>query len=139
MSQDQDRRRNPRVRVAACATLQTKGVLNPNDQAFCSVRDVSQGGIGLETGQPALFIDLDSVIVGPLDDYFSIGAPGDVYVARNWARPLDKPAFRAWPIISSNVLTFGGLKVDPEARVVNQDGEVVQVMTAHLVVPRRPA
>jgi hypothetical protein len=54
MSQDQDRRRNPRVRVAACATLQTKGVLNPNDQAFCSVRDVSQGGIGLETGQPPM-------------------------------------------------------------------------------------
>jgi len=43
----------------------------------------------------------------------------------NWARPLDKPAFRAWPIISSNVLTFGGLKVDPDARVVNQDGEVI--------------
>lgn len=38
----------------------------------------------------ALFVDLDSVIVGPLDDYFSIGNPGDVYVARNWARPLEK-------------------------------------------------
>ncbi len=54
MSQDQDRRRNPRVRVAACATLETKGVLNANDQAFCSVRDVSQVGIGLETGQPPM-------------------------------------------------------------------------------------
>ena len=38
----------------------------------------------------ALFIDLDSVIVGSLDDYFSIGEPGDVYVARNWARPLER-------------------------------------------------
>ena len=37
-----------------------------------------------------LFIDLDSVIVGPLDDYFSIGSPQDVYVARNWARPFEK-------------------------------------------------
>jgi hypothetical protein len=45
---------------------------------------------GLVTGTPALFIDLDSVIVGPLDDYFSIGAPDEVYVARNWARPLEK-------------------------------------------------
>jgi hypothetical protein len=45
---------------------------------------------GLTTGEPALFIDLDSVIVGSLDDYFSIGAPDDVYVARNWARPLEK-------------------------------------------------
>jgi hypothetical protein len=38
----------------------------------------------------ALFIDLDSVIVGPLDDYFEIGSPQDVYVARNWARPLER-------------------------------------------------
>ncbi len=45
---------------------------------------------GLETGVPALFIDLDSVIVGAIDDYFSIGEPADVYVARNWARPLER-------------------------------------------------
>jgi hypothetical protein len=38
----------------------------------------------------ALFVDLDSVIVGPLDDYFTQGSPGDVFVARNWARPLEK-------------------------------------------------
>lgn len=38
----------------------------------------------------ALFVDLDSVIVGPIDDYFSLGDPNDVYVARNWARPLRK-------------------------------------------------
>ena len=44
---------------------------------------------GLEPG-PALFIDLDSVVVGPLDDYFTHGDPNDVYVARNWARPMQK-------------------------------------------------
>ena len=38
----------------------------------------------------ALFIDLDTVIVGPLDDYFTFGDPGDVILARNWARPLDR-------------------------------------------------
>jgi hypothetical protein len=54
MSQDQDRRRGKRVRVAAFATLETRGVLNPNDQALCSVQNVSQSGIGLETGQPPL-------------------------------------------------------------------------------------
>ncbi len=36
----------------------------------------------------ALFIDLDSVIVGNIDPYFEIGADDDVYLARNWARPL---------------------------------------------------
>lgn len=40
--------------MAACATLETKGVLCPNDQAMCAVRDVSRTGIGLETGQPPL-------------------------------------------------------------------------------------
>ncbi len=38
----------------------------------------------------ALFIDLDSVIVSPLDDYFTYGEPGDVILARNWARPLKR-------------------------------------------------
>ena len=54
MNHDQDRRRGARVRVAAFATLETKGVLNPGDQALCSVRDVSKSGIGLETGQPPM-------------------------------------------------------------------------------------
>lgn len=45
---------------------------------------------GLTTGEPALFVDLDSVIVGPVDDYFTVGEPGDVFVARNWARPLER-------------------------------------------------
>lgn len=37
---------------------------------------------------PALFIDLDSVIVASLDPYFSHGDPGAVILERNWARPL---------------------------------------------------
>jgi tricarballylate dehydrogenase len=31
----------------------------------------------------------------------------------------------AWPIISANVFTFGGLKVDSHARVVDQDGRAI--------------
>ncbi len=36
----------------------------------------------------ALFVDLDSVIVGDLDGYFSYGNPADVILERNWSRPL---------------------------------------------------
>lgn len=43
----------------------------------------------------------------------------------NWARTIDSPPFRAWPLTSANVFTFGGLKVDTSARVVNSDGEVI--------------
>jgi hypothetical protein len=37
---------------------------------------------------PVLFIDLDSVIINNIDDYFSYGSPDDVILARNWAKPF---------------------------------------------------
>lgn len=43
----------------------------------------------------------------------------------NWARPIDTAPFQAYPIISANVFTYGGLKVNPDAQVVNADGEVI--------------
>jgi tricarballylate dehydrogenase len=43
----------------------------------------------------------------------------------NWARPIDKPPFMAFPIICGNCFTFGGLKVDPRAQVLNTDGQVI--------------
>lgn len=43
----------------------------------------------------------------------------------NWARPITRAPFHAYPIISSNVFTFGGLKIDPEARVLNRDGDPI--------------
>jgi tricarballylate dehydrogenase len=43
----------------------------------------------------------------------------------NWARAIRKPPFRAWPIICSNCFTFGGVKVDDNARVINTEGDVI--------------
>ena len=43
----------------------------------------------------------------------------------NWARPIDKAPFRAWPIIAANCFTFGGLKINSKAQVLNMDGEVI--------------
>jgi tricarballylate dehydrogenase len=40
----------------------------------------------------------------------------------NWARPIDEAPFHAYPIISANVFTFGGVKVDHNARVLDGDG-----------------
>lgn len=37
---------------------------------------------------PALFIDLDSIIVRNMDSYFDFGSPKDVILEHNWARPL---------------------------------------------------
>ena len=43
----------------------------------------------------------------------------------NWARPLNKPPFLAFPIICGNCFTFGGLKVDARARVIDADGAAI--------------
>lgn len=48
----------------------------------------------------------------------------------NWAHPLDQPPYYAYPVISSNVLTFGGLKVDPRARVLNKEGDPIRGLYA---------
>lgn len=43
----------------------------------------------------------------------------------NWARPIDAAPYRAWPVISANVFTFGGLKADRHARVIDHDGHPI--------------
>lgn len=43
----------------------------------------------------------------------------------HWALPIDEAPYHAYPIISANVFTFGGLKVDPKARVLDRDGEPI--------------
>jgi tricarballylate dehydrogenase len=40
----------------------------------------------------------------------------------NWALPLDQGPFTAYPIVSANVFTFGGIKVDANGQVINCDG-----------------
>ena len=48
----------------------------------------------------------------------------------NWALPIDKGPYMAYPMISSNVFTFGGLKIDEGARVVNIDGDPIKGLYA---------
>jgi tricarballylate dehydrogenase len=43
----------------------------------------------------------------------------------NWAHRLDKAPFHAYPIISANVFTFGGVKVDRHACVLNVQGDAI--------------
>ena len=48
----------------------------------------------------------------------------------NWARPVDQGPFRAWPIISANCFTFGGVKCDASARVIDGDGKPIRGLYA---------
>jgi len=43
----------------------------------------------------------------------------------NWACALVEGPFHAYPVMSANVFTFGGLKIDEAARVVDGDGEAI--------------
>ena len=54
-----------------------------------------------------------------------LGTDGLIPEKSNWARPVDRPPFLAWPIIAANCFTFGGLKIDPQARVLDMDGEAI--------------
>ena len=59
----------------------------------------------------ALGVAMDDLVMGT-----------DGCSAPNYAVPLDTPPYHAYPIISSNTFTFGGLKVNVDAQVVNHDG-----------------
>ncbi len=43
----------------------------------------------------------------------------------NWARPISHGPFVAYPIMAANVFTFGGLKTNAAAEVVDLDGRVI--------------
>ncbi|MBT7667024.1 MAG: FAD-binding protein [Rhodospirillaceae bacterium] len=43
----------------------------------------------------------------------------------HWARPIVRPPFKAWPMICANCFTFGGVKIDERARVINAEGDAI--------------
>jgi tricarballylate dehydrogenase len=43
----------------------------------------------------------------------------------NWARPINGPTLKAYPLVCTNVFTFGGLRVNPHAQVLTTDGHEI--------------
>jgi tricarballylate dehydrogenase len=43
----------------------------------------------------------------------------------HWCRAIERAPFRAYPIIAANCFTFGGLKVNTCAQVLDNDGKVI--------------
>ena len=48
----------------------------------------------------------------------------------NWALPIDKGPYRAWPISSANCFTFGGLRCNAHAQVIDHDGRPISNLYA---------
>jgi len=51
-------------------------------------------------------------------------------VKSNWSRRIEQGPFIAYPIISSNVFTFGGLKINPSGQVLDTDGNPMKNLYA---------
>ena len=43
----------------------------------------------------------------------------------NWARTIETPPFIAYPLIASGIITFGGIKTNAKAEVLNSDGDCI--------------
>ncbi len=43
----------------------------------------------------------------------------------NWANKIDEPPFEAYAVTCGVTFTFGGIKIDPTARVIDSDGAVI--------------
>lgn len=52
-------------------------------------------------------------------------APGYAPPKSNWARPIARGPFLAYPLICGNCFTFGGIRVNKRSEVVNADGETI--------------
>jgi tricarballylate dehydrogenase len=48
----------------------------------------------------------------------------------NWANPIDTPPFEAYAVTCGVTFTFGGLRVDQQARVINTDGDPIGGLVA---------
>ncbi len=48
----------------------------------------------------------------------------------NWANTIDEPPFEAYAVTCGITFTFGGLKIDTEARVIDSDGHVISGLHA---------
>jgi len=51
-------------------------------------------------------------------------APGLFPRKSNWARPLIRAPFLAWPLVGAIAYTFGGIETDAEARVLGDRGPI---------------
>jgi len=53
------------------------------------------------------------------------GTVGLAVPKSNWANPLDTPPFEAYAVTCGVTFTFGGLKIDGQARVIDADGAAI--------------
>ena len=48
----------------------------------------------------------------------------------NWASPIERGPFRAYPVVGGITFTFGGLKINPRAEVLGTSGRPIRGLYA---------
>ena len=43
----------------------------------------------------------------------------------NWARTIERPPFRCYPLIPASIITMGGIKTNANAQVLNAEGDII--------------
>jgi tricarballylate dehydrogenase len=119
----------------AYMVLDQKGLAVPNltagirtDQAAITADSIEQlaGRIGVPVD--ALVATVSAYNAACTGGAFDHSAPDGLATRglspakSNWAQPLDDGPYAAYPIIAANVFTFGGLRIDADAHVVNRSG-----------------
>lgn len=74
----------------------------------------------------------DAAVPGPLDvtHLDGVAARGLEPPKSNWARPIDEPPYVAWPVTCAITFTFGGIKTDEQARVLDHAGKPIPGLLA---------
>jgi tricarballylate dehydrogenase len=111
---------------------QTLHLLEPRYATVEPVKDDTLEGLAKKLGlSPAAFTRTvttfnDATQPGQFDAFHNDGLSTDASLEipkSNWALPIDQPPFVAYTVTCGITFTYGGIKVDTNARVLNNEGK----------------
>ena len=127
----------------AYMVLDQKGVGVPNltagirtDQSAITAGTIEELADRLQVPSDALVATVAAYNTACVDGTFDHSAPDGLATAgvspakSNWAQRIDDSPYVAYPIIAANVFTFGGLRIDADAHVVNRSGSAIDGLYA---------
>ena len=123
--------------------LDQKGLAVPNltagirtDQSAITADSIEGLAAAIQVPVDALVDTVAAYNDACVDGAFDHSAPDGLATAgvapskSHWAQRIDAGPYVAYPIIAANVFTFGGLRIDAEAHVVNRSGSALEGLYA---------
>lgn len=83
--------------------------------------------------RPCEHSDAGRILLAVFDDYRIGIVDGTTLLdveKSNWATKLDTPPYSAYAVTCGITFTFGGLRIDEQARVISHDGDPISGLTA---------